>query len=132
VIDPQEPNPDLTELVELPTDVSDPVFVLHPNEFALGQTMESVRLPHNIVARLEGKSSLGRIGLIIHSTAGFVDPGFEGNLTLEMTNLTRLPIKLRPKMLIGQISFQKTLSPVDRPYAGKYQSQDEPTASRGV
>ena len=131
-IDVREPMEDLTELVEVKGD--DP-FILHPGEFVLGQTLERVRLPDDIVARLEGKSSLGRLGLLIHSTAGFVDAGFEGNLTLELSNVANLPITIYHGMPIGQISFMRMDSPVERPYGSeetgsKYQGQDEPTPSR--
>ncbi|MBA2556399.1 MAG: dCTP deaminase, partial [Chloroflexi bacterium] len=109
-------------------------FILHPGEFVLGATAERVRLPHDLVARLEGKSSLGRLGLLIHSTAGYVDPGWKGNLTLELSNVANLPIALYHGMKIGQISFFKMSSPVERPYGSKelgskYQGQSTPTAS---
>jgi dCTP deaminase len=131
-IDVRQPMEDLTELVTV--DEDEP-FVLHPGEFVLGQTLERVRLPDDLVARLEGKSSLGRLGLVIHSTAGFVDPGFEGNLTLELSNLATLPITLYQGMPIGQISFMRMDGPVENPYGAheagsKYQGQAEPTASR--
>ena len=130
-IDVREEQPELTELVEIGGD--DP-FILHPGEFVLGQTHEWVELPDDLVARLEGKSSLGRLGLLIHSTAGYVDPGWKGNLTLELSNVANLPIALYAGMRIGQISFFKMSSPVDRPYGSpelgsKYQGQSEPTAS---
>jgi dCTP deaminase len=110
-------------------------FVLHPGEFALGATVERVGLPRDIVARLEGKSSLGRLGLLIHSTAGYIDPGWDGTLTLELSNVANLPIVLSPGMAIGQISFMRMTTPVDRPYGSpglgsKYQGQVEPTPSR--
>jgi dCTP deaminase len=122
----------LTELVE-PAD-GEP-FILHPGEFVLGQTLERVTLPDDVVARLEGKSSLGRLGLLIHSTAGFVDSGFSGNLTLELSNVANLPITIYHGMPIGQISFMRMDGPVERPYGSgdtksKYQGQEEPTASR--
>ena len=122
----------LTELVEI-TD-GDP-FILHPGEFVLGQTLERVTLPDDLVARLEGKSSLGRLGLLIHSTAGFVDSGFSGNLTLELSNVANLPITIYEGMPIGQISFMRMDGPVERPYGSrannsKYQGQAEPTPSR--
>jgi dCTP deaminase len=131
-IDVRQPMEDLTELV---TVGDDEPFVLHPGEFVLGQTLERVKLPDDLVARLEGKSSLGRLGLVIHSTAGFVDPGFEGNLTLELSNLATLPITIYQGMPIGQISFMRMDGPVERPYGArdtgsKYQGQAEPTASR--
>ena len=130
-IDVRAPQPDLTEL--LTVDDDEP-FILHPGEFVLGQTHEWVELPDDLVARLEGKSSLGRLGLLIHSTAGYVDPGWKGNLTLELSNVANLPIALYFGMRIGQISFFKMSSPVDRPYGSpelgsKYQGQSEPTAS---
>lgn len=110
-------------------------FVLHPGEFVLGTTVERIALPVDIVARLEGKSSLGRLGLLIHSTAGYVDPGWEGRLTLELSNVANLPIILTPGMMIGQISFSTMTTPVDRPYGSaelgsRYQGQDETTPSR--
>lgn len=110
-------------------------FVLHPGEFVLGATVERVVLPDDIVARLEGKSSLGRLGLLIHSTAGYVDPGWDGTLTLELSNVANLPIVLTPGMAIGQISFMQMTTPVDRPYGtpglgSRYQGQVEPTPSK--
>jgi dCTP deaminase len=130
-IDVRSPQPDLTELL---TVADDEPFVLHPGEFVLGQTLEWVELPNDLVARLEGKSSLGRLGLLIHSTAGYVDPGWKGNLTLELSNVANLPIALYFGMKIGQISFFKMSSAVERPYGSpslgsKYQGQSEPTAS---
>jgi dCTP deaminase len=131
-IDVRQPMEDLTELVEIS---GDEPFILHPGEFVLGQTLERVRLPDDLVARLEGKSSLGRLGLLIHSTAGFVDSGFEGNLTLELSNVANLPITIYHGMPIGQISFMRMDGPVERPYGSretgsKYQGQAEPTPSR--
>jgi len=130
-IDVRSPQPDLTELMQV---ADDEAFVLHPGEFVLGQTLEWVELPNNLVSRLEGKSSLGRLGLLIHSTAGYVDPGWKGNLTLELSNVANLPIALYHGMKIGQISFFRMSSPVERPYGSpelgsKYQGQSEPTAS---
>ncbi len=130
-IDVRAPQPDLTELLTI---ADDEPFVLHPGEFVLGQTLEWVQLPNDLVARLEGKSSLGRLGLLIHSTAGYVDPGWKGNLTLELSNVANLPIALYFGMKIGQISFFKMSSEVERPYGSpslgsKYQGQSEPTAS---
>jgi len=130
-IDVRSPQPDLTELL---TVAGDEPFILHPGEFVLGQTLEWVELPDDLVARLEGKSSLGRLGLLIHSTAGYVDPGWKGNLTLELSNVANLPIALYHGMRIGQISFFRMSSPVERPYGSpelgsKYQGQSEPTAS---
>jgi dCTP deaminase len=131
-IDVRRPMDDLTELVEV---ARDQPFILHPGEFVLGQTLERVRLPDDLVARLEGKSSLGRLGLLIHSTAGFVDAGFEGNLTLELSNVANLPITIYQGMPIGQISFMRMDGPVESPYGSretgsKYQGQAEPTPSR--
>jgi dCTP deaminase len=131
-IDVREPMEDLTEAVEI---TGDEPFILHPGEFVLGQTLERVCLPDDIVARLEGKSSLGRLGLLIHSTAGFVDPSWDGNLTLELSNVANLPVTIYYGMPIGQISFMRMDSPVERPYGSdearsKYQGQAEPTPSR--
>ncbi|MEO8639537.1 MAG: dCTP deaminase, partial [Chloroflexota bacterium] len=112
-IDVRADQPELTELVEIGGD--DP-FILHPGEFVLGSTFERVGLPNDLVARLEGKSSLGRLGLLIHSTAGYVDPGWDGNLTLELSNVANLPITLYDGMKIGQISFQRLSSPAEVPY----------------
>ena len=122
----------LNELVELDEDNA---FFLNPGEFVLVSTLESITLPDDIVGRLEGKSSLGRIGLLIHSTAGYVDPGWQGHLTIELSNIAKLPITLYYKMKIGQISFLRLTSPVDRLYGAaelgsKYQGQTEPTASK--
>jgi len=130
-IDVRSPQPDLTEMLRV---ADDEPFILHPGEFVLGQTLEWVELPNDLVARLEGKSSLGRLGLLIHSTAGYVDPGWKGNLTLELSNVANLPIALYFGMKIGQISFFRMTSPVERPYGSKelgskYQGQSEPTAS---
>jgi dCTP deaminase len=132
VIDVKKPMEDLTEQVEVSKDEA---FILHPGEFVLGSTMEYVGLPEDLVARLEGKSSLGRLGLLIHSTAGYVDPGFEGHLTLELSNVANLPITIYPGMKIGQISFFKLTSKAENPYGSskvgsKYQGQRGPTASR--
>jgi dCTP deaminase len=131
-IDPREEQPDLTELVTVGDGES---FVLQPGQFCLGNTWEEVTLPDDLVGRLEGKSSLGRLGLVIHSTAGYVDPGFRGHLTLELSNAASLPILLYPRMKIGQLSFLQMTTPAERPYGStplgsKYQGQDEPTASR--
>ena len=129
-IDVRVDQPDMTELVEIAGD--DP-FILHPGEFVLGSTFERVQLPNDLVARLEGKSSLGRLGLLIHSTAGYVDPGWEGNLTLELSNVANLPITLYDGMKIGQISFQRLSSPAEVGYGdasigSKYRGQRDPTA----
>jgi dCTP deaminase len=131
-INVKEEQEDLTELVEID---GDQPFILHPGEFVLGSTLERVTLPDDLVARLEGKSSLGRLGLLIHSTAGFVDPSWEGNLTLELSNVANLPITIYHGMPIGQISFMRMDAPVEHPYGAaevrsKYQGQDEPTPSR--
>ena len=131
-IDVRQPMEDLTELVVAE---GERPFILHPGEFVLGQTLERVTLPDDLVARLEGKSSLGRLGLLIHSTAGFVDSGFSGNLTLELSNVANLPITIYHGMPIGQISFMRMDGPVERPYGSehnesKYQGQAEPTPSR--
>ena len=131
-IDPAEDQSDLTQLIEV-----DPkeAFILHPGEFVLGSTYEFVTLPDNIAARLEGKSSLGRLGLMTHSTAGFVDPGFKGHVTLELANVSNLPIKLWPGMKVGQLCFFQLSSPSETPYGSekynnRYQGQRGPTASR--
>jgi dCTP deaminase len=131
-IDVRKPMDDLTELIEVTDDAP---FVLHPGEFVLGQTLETIELPNDLVARLEGKSSLGRLGLLIHSTAGFVDPSWRGKLTLELSNVANLPITIYYGMPIGQISFMRMDAPVEHPYGAtevrsKYQGQDEPTPSR--
>src|SRR5919112_3496655 len=129
-IDVKQEQEELTELVEI--DAETP-FILHPGEFVLGSTLERVRLPDDLVARLEGKSSLGRLGLLIHSTAGYVDPGWDGYLTLELSNVANLPITLYPGMKIGQISFFRLTTAAETPYGGagsKYQGQRGPTASR--
>ena len=131
-IDVKQEQDGLTELVEIDDETA---FILHPGEFVLGSTLERVKLPDDLVARLEGKSSLGRLGLLIHSTAGYVDPGWEGTLTLELSNVANLPIKLYDGMKIGQISFQRLSSPVEIAYGdarigSRYLGQTDPTASR--
>ena len=131
-IDPREQQDDLTRFIEV---ASDEAFILHPGEFVLGSTFEFVSLPDDIAARLEGKSSLGRLGLLTHSTAGFVDPGFNGHVTLELSNTATLPIKLWPGMKIGQLCFFQLSSPSENPYGSakygsRYQGQRGPTASR--
>ena len=131
-IDPAIEQPELTRLVEVTGD--DP-FVLHPGEFVLASTYESVLLPDDIAARLEGKSSLGRLGLMTHSTAGFIDPGFEGTVTLELSNVATLPINLWPGMKIGQMCFFRLSSAAEFPYGSakygsRYSGQRGPTASR--
>ncbi len=132
VIDVKLDQRDLTELVEIGADDS---FVLHPGEFVLGSTLERVAIADDLVGHVEGKSSLGRLGLLIHSTAGFVDPGFDGHITLELSNVANLPITIYPRMKIGQISFLRMTTPADRPYGSagtgsKYQGQRGPTPSR--
>ena len=131
-IDPAEQQDELTRLIEV--DPAEP-FILHPGDFVLGSTYEFVTLPDDVAARLEGKSSLGRLGLLTHSTAGFVDPGFRGHVTLELSNVATLPIKLWPGMKIGQLCFFKLTSPSEHPYgsekySSRYQGQRGPTASR--
>ena len=131
-IDPAEQQDELTRLIEVK---SDEPFILHPGEFVLGSTYEFVTLPDDVAARLEGKSSLGRLGLLTHSTAGFVDPGFKGHVTLELSNVATLPIKLWPGMKIGQLCFFQLTSPAEHPYgsdkySSRYQGQRGPTASR--
>jgi dCTP deaminase len=131
-IDVKEPMDDLTELVEI--EDSEP-FILHPGEFVLGSTLERITLPDDLVARLEGKSSLGRLGLLIHSTAGFIDPGWDGHVTLELSNVANLPITIYVGMKIGQLSFVQLTEPAERPYGAagigsKYQGQAGPTPSR--
>jgi dCTP deaminase len=131
-IDPAEDQPELTRLVETPA--NEP-FILHPGEFVLGSTYEVVSLPDDLAGRLEGKSSLGRLGLLTHSTAGFIDPGFSGHITLELSNVANLPIKLWPGMKIGQLCIFQLSSPAEHPYGSaiygsKYQGQRGPTASK--
>ncbi len=126
---------DLSELTELVEIGDDEAFILHPGEFVLGSTSERVKLPNDLVARLEGKSSLGRLGLLIHSTAGFVDAGWDGQLTLELSNVANLPITLYPGMKIGQISFLRMSTEADNPYGSsavgsKYQGQRGPIPSQ--
>jgi dCTP deaminase len=132
VIDVKLDMRELTELVEIP---AEGVFMLHPGEFVLGSTFERVTVPDDLVARIEGKSSLGRLGLLIHSTAGFIDAGFDGHVTLELANVASLPITLYPGMKIGQISFMTMTTPAEHPYGSgakgsKYQGQRGPTPSR--
>ncbi len=130
-IDVKQEQEQLTELVE----IADEPFILHPGEFVLGSTLERVRLPDDLVARLEGKSSLGRLGLLIHSTAGFIDPGWNGHVTLELSNVASLPITIYRGMRIGQLSFMELTEPAENPYGAgaigsKYQGQKGPTPSR--
>ena len=131
-IDPAEEQPDLTRLVETP---GDEPFILHPGEFVLASTYEVVTLPDDVSARLEGKSSIGRLGLLTHSTAGFIDAGFSGHVTLELSNVATLPIKLWPGMKIGQLCFFRLTSPAEQPYGSgasgsRYQGQRGPTPSK--
>lgn len=132
VIDPAADQSELTRLVDVPAQGS---FVLHPGEFVLGSTYETVTLADDVAARLEGKSSLGRLGLLTHSTAGFIDPGFSGHVTLELSNTATLPIILYPGMKVGQLCFFQLSSAADKPYGSgasgsRYQGQRGPTASR--
>ena len=132
VIDPSIEQPDLTR--EVITEGDEP-FILHPGEFVLASTYEVITLPDDIAGRLEGKSSLGRLGLLTHSTAGFIDPGFSGHITLELSNVANLPVKLYPGMKIGQLCLIKLSSPAEHPYGSekygsRYQGQRGPTASR--
>jgi dCTP deaminase len=131
-IDPRERQDELTQLVE---PAGDDPFVLHPGEFVLGSTFETVGLPDDLAGRLEGKSSLGRLGLLTHSTAGFIDPGFTGHITLELSNVANLPIILWPGMKIGQLCLFRLSSPAEHPYGtaaagSRYQGQRGPTPSR--
>ncbi len=131
-IDVKQAQEELTELVEIDDETP---FILHPGEFVLGSTLERVKLPDDLVARLEGKSSLGRLGLLIHSTAGFIDPGWNGHVTLELSNVANLPITIYFGMKIGQISFVQLSEPAETPYGSdglgsKYQDQQGPTPSR--
>jgi dCTP deaminase len=131
-IDVKTAQEDLTELVEVQ---GAEAFILHPGEFVLGSTLERVTLPDDLVARLEGKSSLGRLGLLIHSTAGFIDPGWDGHVTLELSNVANLPITIYYEMKIGQLSFVQLTEPAETPYGAgalgsKYQGQQGPTPSR--
>jgi dCTP deaminase len=130
-IDVKQPQEELTELVEVS---GDSPFILHPGEFVLGSTLERIKLPDDLVARLEGKSSLGRLGLLIHSTAGFIDPGWDGHVTLELSNVANLPITIYHGMKIGQLSFVRLTEPASAPYGSaglgsKYQGQKGPTPS---
>ena len=131
-IDPQQQQDELTTLVEA---IGDDPFVLHPGEFVLGSTFEAVTLPDDLAGRLEGKSSLGRLGLLTHSTAGFIDPGFSGHITLELSNVANLPITLWPGMKIGQLCLFRLSSAAEFPYGSaqygsRYQGQRGPTPSR--
>ena len=131
-IDPSMQQDDLTTLIEAKADEP---FVLHPGEFVLGSTLELLTLPDDLAGRLEGKSSLGRLGLLTHSTAGFIDPGFSGHVTLELSNVANLPITLWPGMKIGQLCLFRLSSPAEHPYGSaiygsRYQGQRGPTPSR--
>ena len=131
-IDPAQPQDDLTREVQAE---GDEPFILHPGEFVLGSTYEVVSLPEDVAARVEGKSSLGRLGLLTHSTAGFIDPGFTGHITLELSNVANLPITLWPGMKIGQLCLLRLTSPAEHPYGSskvgsKYQGQRGPTPSK--
>jgi dCTP deaminase len=131
-IDPAENQPELTR--EVAVEGNEP-FILHPGEFVLGSTYEVISLPDDIAGRLEGKSSLGRLGLLTHSTAGFIDPGFSGHVTLELSNVATLPIKLWPGMKIGQLCLFRLESPAEHPYGSavygsRYQGQRGPTPSK--
>ena len=132
VIDVREAQEDLTELIDVGEDEP---MILHPGEFMLGSTTERIGLPDDLVGRLDGKSSLGRLGLVIHSTAGFIDAGWDGHITLELSNVANLPITLYPGMKIGQVSFFQMTTPAERPYGArglgsKYKGQRGPTPSR--
>ncbi|MBL1067859.1 dCTP deaminase [Streptomyces sp. 7-21] len=131
-IDPSIEQPDLTRMIEARDDEP---FILHPGEFVLASTYEVITLPDDLASRLEGKSSLGRLGLLTHSTAGFIDPGFSGHVTLELSNVATLPIKLWPGMKIGQLCMFRLSSPAENPYGSarvgsRYQNQRGPTPSR--
>lgn len=131
-IDPTVSQPELTEAVEVPEGGQ---FVLHPGQFVLGTTLERIAVPDDILGKLEGKSTLGRLGLMIHSTAGYVDPGWDGEITLELSNVATLPIVLHPGMRIGQMSFERMTGPAERPYGSKslgshYQGQRGAAAAR--
>ena len=132
VIDPAAEQPDLTRAVEIK---GSDEFILHPGEFVLASTYEVITLPDDVAGRLEGKSSLGRLGLLTHSTAGFIDPGFSGHITLELSNVANLPVKLYPGMKIGQLCLFRLSSPAENPYGSykygsRYQNQRGPTASK--
>ncbi len=131
-IDPKLPQEELTTLVEVK---GEEPFILHPGEFVLGSTLEHFTIPADLAGRLEGKSSLGRLGLVTHSTAGFIDPGFQGHITLELSNAANLPIALYPGMKVGQLALFRMTSPAENPYGSgslgsKYQGQRGPTASK--
>ena len=125
---------DASEYTEVIQIGDEEAFYLHPGEFVLGTTKERVRIPEDLVARVDGRSSIGRLAILVHATAGFIDPGFEGNVTLEFSNVGKMPVALRPNMRVCQISFEPLTSPAERPYgagrSSKYQGQSGPTASR--
>ncbi len=133
-IDPRNKAETSSEITELRNIKDDERFIVHPGDFLLGTTLEYVKVPDDMVARLEGRSSMGRLGLIIHSTAGYIDPGFEGKITLEISNLGKMPVALYAKMRICQIVFEKMTSPAERPYGinrdSKYQKQEHPEESK--
>ncbi len=130
-LDVKEPFEDYMELIKIPKDKP---LIVHPGEFLLGTTVEKVKLPNDLVGQLNGRSSLGRLGIIVHATAGFIDPGFDGYITLEMTNVANIPIALYPGMRIGQIAFIRLSTPSSKPYGkklnSKYLGQKGPTTSR--
>ncbi|MEZ4087011.1 MAG: dCTP deaminase [Candidatus Gracilibacteria bacterium] len=134
VLDPRNPDSfkDVTNMVEI--DEANAPFIVQPGEFVLGVTLESVKLSDDLVARVEGRSSLGRLGIIVHSTAGFIDAGFEGTITLEITNINRMPVALYPGMRVCQLAFETMSSPAEVPYnmkkSQKYQGQQYPEESR--
>ncbi len=132
-IDPAHPPENYTEPIHIP---DGDVFIIHPGEFALASTLERVEIPDDLVARVDGRSSLGRLAIVVHATAGFIDPGFKGHITLELSNLGRVPVALRPRMRCSQLEFHELASPSLRPYGSpdrgsKYQDQRGPVASRG-
>jgi len=133
-IDPRNKAETSSEITELRSIKDDERFIVHPGDFLLGTTLEYVKVPDDMVARLEGRSSMGRLGLIIHSTAGYIDPGFEGKITLEISNLGKMPVALYTKMRICQVVFEKMTSPAERPYGinrdSKYQKQEHPEESK--
>lgn len=132
ILDPMKGFPDATKLIEITGE--DEPFIIQPGEFVLGVTMERIRIADDLVARVEGRSSLGRLGIIIHSTAGFIDAGFEGTITLEITNINRMPVALYPGMRVCQLAFEQMSSKADVPYSkkgtSKYQGQDLPQESK--
>lgn len=125
-VDLSDPPANLTTGIE----IHDEGLIIHPGEFVLGVTKEVVTVPHDLTSRIEGKSSVGRLGLIVHATAGWIDPGFHGAVTLEMTNLLRVPIKVKPGLDIAQLTFQQLSSPAENPYDGRYQGDTKASPSR--